>query len=205
MPKKTTTKASPSVSDHAPLLDISEDEQWRIVNETGLLHKLRADPNAPDAAKASTTPVTPFAEDYVFQSILLTIPLTTLHGFLDYVVHLQYGFQNLFDTSHVLRRQVPLAPALFLFMWLTSRFRARLLAQVAFCIASIVCGCGLIRCSEGEPAFGEMAKAPGLAVLWVYFVVMMRLGPAVASLALCFAYYARNWARTGGIRGGFEL
>ncbi|KAI8912951.1 hypothetical protein DFJ77DRAFT_62328 [Powellomyces hirtus] len=203
VPSKHSTQ--PGTSEHEPLLDLSEDEQWRIVNETGLLHKLTSEsrPTVPGGGQSYGGPT--FSEDYLFQAILLTIPLTTLHGFLEYVVHFQFGFLNEFTVAHVLTRQVPLAPALALFIYLTSRVKHMLVVQVAFLVLSVVCGCMLIYLSADEPAFGEMLRTPGLAVLWIYFVIQMRLGVAVVSLVATLLYYHRDWFRFGGeMKRGFS-
>ncbi|KAJ3013488.1 hypothetical protein HKX48_005734 [Thoreauomyces humboldtii] len=193
---------SPSVSKNAPLIDLDEEEQWRIVNETGLLHKLKADATAANVRPGT---ISSFADDEpVFVAIFLAIPLTMLHGLLEFMVHEQYAFTERFTASHVLRRQVPLAPAIGLLAYATGRLKGHLAAQIAFLVASAAAGCALIAFTSNEPTFGEMLNTPGLAVLWILLVIQMRLSFAVPSLLVPLAYHFRHHFEGSNIRGGFD-
>ena len=67
------TKKSPS---NEP--EISEQEQWRIINETGLLKQL---PNSPHATRVEEEG-TPFAEE-ILNAMLLIAPFTFLLVMMD--------------------------------------------------------------------------------------------------------------------------
>ncbi|KAI9101387.1 hypothetical protein DFS34DRAFT_614295 [Phlyctochytrium arcticum] len=187
-------KASPpKVSDHPPLNDLPEEEQWRIINETGILHKLGSS-NQPLASKSKGKSIGRPAEAQeppVLVALLLGIPLTLLHGTLDYIVHLQYDYAERFTMQHILRRQLPMLPLLCFFIYVTSRVKDWRAVQAAFMVGSVGAGCRLIWVSQVDETFGAMLQTPGLAVMWIYFVIQMKLSYAVASLVGCFLYYNR--------------
>jgi hypothetical protein len=74
----TVTLASPSSviadPDLKPLIDIPEDEQWRIINQTGILNKLQEN----DRAESTVAPPEATLGDEIFNTLLYTIPLSTL-------------------------------------------------------------------------------------------------------------------------------
>jgi hypothetical protein len=120
---------------------------------------------------------------------MLSIPLTTLHIALDYVVHMQYDFTELYTVSYFFTRTPPFLLALALLIYITSRFRKYLAMQFILAVLSCISGVMLVKLSEGNETFGNMQKTPGLAVLWIYTVIQMNLSVAVVSLLVPFGYY----------------
>jgi hypothetical protein len=59
--------------------EIPEEEQWRIINETGLLKQL---PNPPRTAQVEEEEETPFAEE-ILNTMLLVVPFTFLLVMMD--------------------------------------------------------------------------------------------------------------------------
>jgi hypothetical protein len=59
--------------------EISEEEQWRIINETSLLKQL---PNSPRTARVEEEEETPFAEE-ILNALLLIAPFTFLLVMMD--------------------------------------------------------------------------------------------------------------------------
>ena len=63
----------------APLVDIPESEQWRIIRESGILKQVPKEGQAKDAtqdgAEESSEGLSPFAEE-VFNAIMLIIPMS---------------------------------------------------------------------------------------------------------------------------------
>lgn len=76
MARKNTkgTKKSPS-----PQPEIPEQEQWRIINETGLLKQL---PGSPRHVTQEEQEETPFAEE-ILNALLLIAPFTFLLVMMD--------------------------------------------------------------------------------------------------------------------------
>lgn len=177
-----------------PLLDLDEDEQWRIINETGVLHKV-----APETDD-SNTDIPP-----LFLAVVLSLALTFLHGALDYAVHMQFGFTDKFDIHRVLNRQLPLLPVLFCFVYLTTQYQNRAITQALFAVGSVAAGSYLIFLTEEKQTFGAVLKGPGVAILWIYSIIQLRLGLACGSLVLTFCYYHKAWFEGVGIRGMNEL
>lgn len=58
-------------------LELTEEEQWRLVNETGILKKLAAEPSrpAPRPSDEDEEDVSPFAEE-IFQTTCFAIPMS---------------------------------------------------------------------------------------------------------------------------------
>ena len=59
--------------------EISEEEQWRLINETGLLKQL---PNSPSVARVEEEEETPFAVE-ILNALLLIAPFTFLLVMMD--------------------------------------------------------------------------------------------------------------------------
>ncbi|KND01891.1 uncharacterized protein SPPG_03677 [Spizellomyces punctatus DAOM BR117] len=196
-PKK---KGPDQVSDNPPLVNLSQEEQWRIINESGVLHQIKAEDTKEQRSGSKQE-----EEPTVLVALLLTIPLTVLHGTLEYVVHLQYDFLQEFTWSRILSRQVPLAPVLALFIYITTRYKESRAAQAVFMLGSLASGCALIHLSQDDQTFGAMLKTPGLAILWIYFVIQAKLSYASISLLGCLLYYNRHWLQLNGAIKKLEL
>ena len=56
-------------------LELTEEEQWRLVNETGILKKLPAEPSRPQPSDEDEEEVSPFAEE-IFQTTCFVIPMS---------------------------------------------------------------------------------------------------------------------------------
>ncbi|KAJ3220120.1 hypothetical protein HDU67_006876 [Dinochytrium kinnereticum] len=140
-------------------------------------------------------PTAPIPEPPVIPTaIILTIPLITLHQILDYAVHHQFSSLSDYTLSRSLTRIPPLALALFMIICLTSGPRRNLvITQLLLAIASATCGCMVVKYSEGMETFGNMLRTPGLATLWVYAVIQLRLDLAVISLGVPLCFYFREY------------
>ena len=76
MARKNAKKAEKAASDQPE--EIPEEEQWRIINETGLLKQL---PNPPRTTQVEEEE-TPFAEE-ILNTMLLVVPFTFLLVMMD--------------------------------------------------------------------------------------------------------------------------
>ncbi|KAI8800399.1 hypothetical protein BJ742DRAFT_841794 [Cladochytrium replicatum] len=151
-----------------PLLDMPEDEQWRIINETNVMHKLKQS----EKKKKRDTPVD---EEEIMplwaDSLLLAMPLAIMHAVFEYIIHIQFDFKNDYTISRAARRSLPVFFILFAFGYGAAKVKKLLTAQVVYGIAAFVIGIALVRESlGGDQTFGAMLRTPGLAVLWIWFV-----------------------------------
>lgn len=71
-------KAKPeTLSGPTPNLEISEEEQWRLINETGILKKPIPRSSAATMEVEKEEDVTPLAEE-IFNSVILIVPFSFL-------------------------------------------------------------------------------------------------------------------------------
>lgn len=75
---RKNTKSSKKFPPNQP--EISEEEQWRIIHETGLLKQLQTSPPTARAEKGEEE--TPFAEE-ILNAMLLIAPFTFLLVMMD--------------------------------------------------------------------------------------------------------------------------
>lgn len=75
----TRSKKSSKVQDEpkAPLVDLSEEDQWRIINDSGILKKLPTNPDTTEAVAEEEPLLSPLTEE-MFAASALIIP----HSFL---------------------------------------------------------------------------------------------------------------------------
>ncbi|KAI9017739.1 hypothetical protein BC832DRAFT_545555 [Gaertneriomyces semiglobifer] len=166
--KKKKSKSTPTKNENDSLLSFSEEDQLKIINDTGVLHKLPPKSGSTTSLSSSSKSG---SEPFFLNSILLLIPLLTIHSSLIYLIHTQYNFESSFS---VLKSLFP-APFLLFFIYVTMRFRHLAIMKLVFVVGSCAAGCLLIDMSTDYPTFGTMLRTPGLVVLWVYFVIMMDL------------------------------
>lgn len=84
--RKANTKA-PAKNKSPGNLELPEEEQWRIINETGILKKFPG-PRASDVVHEEEQ--TPFADE-VFNAMLLIIPMSFLLLLMEMYVFAAYG------------------------------------------------------------------------------------------------------------------
>ena len=60
-----------------PLIKLSEDEQWRIINQTGVLKSLSKEGDLSNPPISANDEATPFGDE-VFNSLLLIVPFSFL-------------------------------------------------------------------------------------------------------------------------------
>lgn len=73
MPRQRKPAAVPS----EPLIKISEDEQWRLINESGVLHKISGQENPVDEVKPEEPSPFPLVDE-ILDTSLLIIPFCSL-------------------------------------------------------------------------------------------------------------------------------
>ncbi|RKP04201.1 hypothetical protein CXG81DRAFT_7652, partial [Caulochytrium protostelioides] len=129
---------------------------------------------------------------WLLEAIMMSLPLTLLHAFFDYIVHMQYGLSEDFTLARVARRQGAQWPFLVGFMYVVARFRRRRIVQLAMCLAGIALGVLMVDVTRPDQTFGQSLRAPGLSVLWIYLIIQMDITWGAASLAPVALYYFRE-------------
>ncbi|KAI9493356.1 hypothetical protein BDB00DRAFT_763761 [Zychaea mexicana] len=164
--------------------NIPEDEKLRILSQTGLMQQVKkreAEIAAGQAASQMNTSV------YVWQALFMSIPFGFLLGAFDVTVRVQYS--EPWSHQEWAIRALKSVPALFPLIYLTNRHRQKKLVQSIMAVGSALVGAFLLYTLRRTPSLGQMSRAPGLATIWIYFVVQLDLLPAVATLALVGFYW----------------
>ncbi|KAI9253780.1 hypothetical protein BDA99DRAFT_518981 [Phascolomyces articulosus] len=164
--------------------DIPDDEKARIMQQSGLLQQVKrreAELAQEKQEQQMTTSV------FVWQAIFMSIPFGFLLGAFDVTVRVQYS--EPWSYPELALRAIKAAPALFPLIYLTNRHKSKKLVQFIMAVGSAVVGSFLLYTLRHTPSLGQMARAPGLATIWIYFVVQLDLLPAVVTLALVGLYW----------------
>lgn len=148
------------------------------INPDGSITSERADKNAVTS--------TADASSLYLDIALYTISLTLLHLTFTILVHNQYA-QTPPSVPALLYETTLASPTPWLLLLLVAALHPRAahpLAQVFFAIASVACGCWLVKTTNTDAYLATMRKAPPLGTLWIWAVVELRWEAAVATLAL---------------------
>ncbi|KAI0637774.1 hypothetical protein C8Q77DRAFT_388114 [Trametes polyzona] len=172
-------------------VDIPEEEQWRIIKESGILKQV-----APEGRRGGTQEddedgdyeISPLADE-VFRALYLAIPMSFLLLLMEILVHNQYGRHA--SLAALRDRMLPGVPIIFVFVFYSNRYKADKRMQAALFWLSCISGTRLIWLLNRGNWLTVMQQSPPIAVAWVYSVVQLNLGPAVLSLivAAIFTWY----------------
>ncbi|KAF8591449.1 hypothetical protein K439DRAFT_1402075 [Ramaria rubella] len=155
--------------------EIPEAEQWRLINESGVLEKAEEKDESPDLA------------DEVFNAILLIIPFSFLYLMMDILVHQQYGQHP--SIRDYTKRLISAVPVLSIFIFYSNRHKPKLFTQIGLFLASVAAGTRLIWLVNRAPWHVTIRQGPPLATIWICTVVLLDLLPAVFGLALVAAWF----------------
>ncbi|KAJ8523555.1 hypothetical protein ONZ45_g65 [Pleurotus djamor] len=168
--KRKSTQNTASSTSAAPL-EISEEEQWRIINETGILKdvnvpgKLMQRPKEKDVVTEDEDVA--FADE-IFDALLYLTPFSFLLLMMDMMV--------------------PAVPLLAVFIFYTTRHkRDRRMQFFLFMIANVAGPRLLWLLSLGSWKV-NIKQCPPLITLWVYTIVQLDLGPASLNLLITGIY-----------------
>ncbi|KAJ3999524.1 hypothetical protein F5050DRAFT_1564943 [Lentinula boryana] len=172
-------EAKPPNSDDTPLIDIPEEEQWRLINDTGVLHKISSDQQQSESTDSEYTLM-----DEILDTSMIIIPFCSLLILMDILIHNQYGrhasFKELFDGMK------SRGPILALFIFYVHRHKRSSEIQTFLFLLSCAAGTRLMYLI----ALGSWLSPP-LATIWIYTVLELDLGPTVISLMVtaCFVWW----------------
>ncbi|KAI8384437.1 uncharacterized protein BYT42DRAFT_592692 [Radiomyces spectabilis] len=162
--------------------DVPDDEKLRLIEQTGLLQKVkqREAELAAQHNQASTA-------EYIWQAIFLSIPFGFLVATFDVTVKVQ--FSEPWTYYGLMMKAVKSAPVLCPFIYLTNRYKNKKWMQAAMTCGSMFVGSLLLYTLTHSPSLGQMLRAPGLATIWIYFIVQLDLLPATATLVMVGLYW----------------
>lgn len=141
-----------------------------------------------DADEDEDTPIGPVGEAF-----FLTASLGMVHFTLDVLVFNQYAQEIVW--SQIFTRTAIAFPILFLIVYLLHSETAKRFATAkqVFCLATAVSsGCYMIFAGNTYDYFAVMKQAPPLGTLWIWSVIEMKLGYAVASIVVDLAFLFWN-------------
>ncbi|KAL1924725.1 uncharacterized protein VTP21DRAFT_4379 [Calcarisporiella thermophila] len=166
--------------------DIPDEEKWRIISESGLLSKI-PNPSPKIHSVSDDDDEEQSTQALVWQAVMLVIPFGFLYGIMDILV--QQQFDEVWTLSGVAMKTIKVAPMLGVIIFFTNKLKARPWMQFLMTLAAMFCGSSLLYTIKRTPTLGEMEKCPGLATLWIYFIVQLNLAPAIMSLFTTFLLY----------------
>lgn len=158
--------------------DIPEDEQWRLINESGILNKANSAHDREDES-------VPLAEE-IFNAITIIIPISFLLLLMEILIHFQYGKH---PTLHALvDRMLSGVPVLSIFIFYTTRYKSYRSMQLFLFVLGILSGSRMLYLLDRGSWVVNMQQCPPLATVWVYTIVQLDLLPAVVSLGVIGMY-----------------
>ncbi|KZW03983.1 hypothetical protein EXIGLDRAFT_758293 [Exidia glandulosa HHB12029] len=185
MPSKTKSKsrrnAAERPADQVEPGTVPEDEQWRLINESGVLGQMHEIPRPEAQDEAENSVDMP-----LFDAFLLFVPFTFFYVLMDILIHQQYGQHPTFKD--LLSRLSNAAPILALFVYFSNTRKSKWWMQALLFAAGVGCGCRLVFHLNISSWTIVMQQAPPLATVWVYTILQLRLHYAVASLAVVYAW-----------------
>ncbi|KAH9062160.1 hypothetical protein EDB87DRAFT_372050 [Lactarius vividus] len=182
-----------------PYVQISEEEQLRLIEQTGILKEIgqrhEASPTTP-RIDVDDDDDYPLAEE-IFVATTLLIPMSFLLLMMYILINFQYGQQPSWDiiTNRMLSSVPILAIFIFYSGWLkvpsnmyakyfsANRYKHRRWAQAGFFILSVVSGTRMIYQVNYSNWLLNMQQCPPIGTIWVYTVLQLDLGPAALALS----------------------
>jgi len=161
-------------------IEMSEEEQWRLINQTGILKQPIPRPGAADIEKEYDL------ADEIFSAITMIIPFTFCFLLFEILIHFQYGKKP--TVGELSGKVLPNVPILSGFIFYTTRYKHTRRAQAFLFILGCVVGSRLLWNLNRENWLVNMQQCPPLATVWVYTVVQLDLGPAVLSLLAVYGF-----------------
>ncbi|KAK0490969.1 hypothetical protein IW261DRAFT_1556134 [Armillaria novae-zelandiae] len=191
-----------------PLIQLSEEEQWRLINESGVLHQVAVAEGAPssEGIKQMKEEDSPLAEE-MFGAVILIIPFTFLFVMMEMcatffvtfirifspagnaqesLIHQQYG--KVATLKILTDKLISGVPILSVFIFYTTRYKSHRIMQFIFFVIANVVGPRMVYLLSRGSWLVNMKQCPPLATIWVYTILQLDLGPAVLNLAFVGAY-----------------
>ncbi|KAI0676827.1 hypothetical protein C8Q78DRAFT_1073603 [Trametes maxima] len=188
--------AAAAAASKSTAVDIPEEEQWRIIKESGILDQLPSENKEKQGVSEDEDEdyeISPLADE-IFRALYLVIPMSFMLLLMEILVHYQYGRKPPFDALR--DRMLPGVPIIAIFVFYTNRYKDDKRMQAALFWLSVASGTRMVWLLNRGNWLTVMQQCPPIATAWTYAVVQLNLGPAVLSLAVAAGY---TWYK------GFEL
>ncbi|KAH7879708.1 uncharacterized protein C8R40DRAFT_1082971 [Lentinula edodes] len=171
----------PPKSDAKPLIDIPEEEQWRLINESGVLHKINSNQRPSESTDSEYSLM-----DEILDTNMIIIPFCSILLLMDILIHNQYGrhasFKELFDSMS------SRGPILALFIFYIHRHKRSRSIQLFLFILSCAAGTRLMYLIALGSWLVNMRQCPPLATIWIYTALELDLVPTVVSLTVTASF-----------------
>ncbi|KAJ7129773.1 hypothetical protein C8R44DRAFT_615137 [Mycena epipterygia] len=183
-------------------VDIPEDEQWRLINESGVLKKVDS-PSEPELPLGEgicafrpphTTPTLILSQE-IFNALLLITPCSFLLLLMDILIYQQYGQDPNLKT--VVERMIQGVPILSIFVFYSkvstemltrylaaSRYKRDQRMQLLLFLLGTAAGSRMLFLIKRGSYLVNIQQCPPLVTVWVYIVIQLDLGLAVLNLAM---------------------
>ncbi|KAI9291156.1 hypothetical protein K502DRAFT_368675 [Neoconidiobolus thromboides FSU 785] len=160
--------------------DIPEDEKWRLIKQSGILDKVKEKEEKVDFTK-------PPPDDFIFDSIIYSIPFTTFYSIMELLIFKQYG--EPFEILDLIKCFIRIFPALCFFIYVTNKHRGNRYVKMGLLLAGLACGVKLMTLMKGRPTLGEMKSSAGLSTLWAYTAFQLDFVPCLISVLTPALFY----------------
>ncbi|KAF8192508.1 hypothetical protein BJ912DRAFT_1057867 [Pholiota molesta] len=182
MPSATSPRPAPA----KPLIEIPEDEKWRLINQTGILKSaaLNSEPSTESLQGPALEEETLSTGDEIFNAILLIIPFSAILLLMEVLIRHQYGKEATMEV--IMDRMGSGVPILSLFIFYTLRYKHTRRMQAILFALSLVVGSRMLYLLDNASWLVNMKQGPPLATVWIYTVMQLDLALAVGSL-VCVA------------------
>ncbi|KAF9482480.1 hypothetical protein BDN70DRAFT_875041 [Pholiota conissans] len=174
-PSATATRST-----HAkPLVEISEDEQWRLINQSGILKTsaLKSEIAGQQEEELSLS-------DEIFNAVLLIIPFSAILLLMEVLIRHQYSKEASLEV--ITERMVSGVPILSLFIFYilhpALRYKQSRRMQALLAVLSITVGSRMLYLLDNASFLVNMKQCPPLATVWIYTIMQLDLELAVGSL-----------------------
>ncbi|KAG2369891.1 hypothetical protein BDR07DRAFT_1387308 [Suillus spraguei] len=181
--KRQTTQGAQATQAQKPLVEISEDEQWRLIEQTGVLRKI-SDTQKPEKTTDNVEPLS--LADEIFNAVVFIVPLTFFLIMMDILIHQQYARQP--TAGEIAGRLLTNFPILSIFVFYTTRHKANPRTQLALFVLSLGVGPRMIWLINRGSWLVNMRQCPQFATIWLYTVVQLNLSWALLTLVIIGAW-----------------
>ncbi|KAJ2402337.1 hypothetical protein GGI23_000782 [Coemansia sp. RSA 2559] len=192
-------KLGPDGKPHYLIDDIPDNEKMRLIRESGILKKYshRTKENGANASDIDEDELIDPDELEVLQNeydsqikdippwmdaLIYTVALAAIYGLFEALVNQQYSMD--ITMLDVLLRMAKATPAIYVIVYLTSRYRNSRIANIIVLVAACASGCYFVHLNLHSPRLGIMRRAPGLVTMWMYLTFMMDVRPSVINAAV---------------------
>ncbi|KAH7887824.1 hypothetical protein F5I97DRAFT_1863089 [Phlebopus sp. FC_14] len=178
--------ASKTPAEYAQTVEIPEEEQWRLIRESGVLNTINPAQGIPSKSAVASTDEDedspPSLAEEIFNALVVIMPLTFFLIMMDILIHHQYAKQPGFRD--IAGRLVNTLPIMSIFMFYTIRHKDNIRTQIALFLLSLGVGPRMIWLVNRGSWLTNISQCPQFATIWLYTVIQLNLPLAILSLAL---------------------